>query len=308
MKRRFLFLVCGLLLDYVAMSQTNWCPAGADWHYRYISLGEEGYIHYHYTNDTIFANRTCHKIESTVYSDLHDPPGFHHYDTGQATNIYTYNADDTVYFYYGMSEKWLPTYFFNAQTGDTLVVPNYAMHTNSDSTVNILVDSTGIMQIDTYYLRWYDYHVVDTFNWCNFPGRAVEKLGMMNNDLIPFWHCITDDYYYNFCSYQDSITTLYPSNVVCQFIINNIPQLNNQESILSIQPNPASNSVIVSVNERIIGCIATITDVTGRKVTREQLLTQESALNVSNLLNGIYLLSVTDEDGSSTTRKLVIRR
>jgi hypothetical protein len=227
----------------------NWCPPGAEWHYSYMSLPEEGFVHYRYSKDTVFENVACRQIESTVYNSQHGPPGFHQYDTSQGNTIYTYSSNDTVYFYYSRFGKWAPAYFFDAQVGDTLIITNYALHSSSDSTVLAVVDSVGIMQVHTQQLRYYEFQLTDSVSWCNFRGKVVEKLGMMDNNLIPYWHCITDDYSYYFCSYEDSATALYPSNAVCRFIINDVHQIDNSQSAIRISPNPATTSITLQLQQ-----------------------------------------------------------
>lgn len=297
---RFLCLPFVLCL-YCNMCSAQWCPSGAQWNYSWMSMGDEGYKHYYYTKDTTVENRNCHVIESTLYSSQHGPPNFHLYDTTQGANLYTYSSGDTVYFFHPIFSKWLPVHFFSAQVGDTLVVPNYALHSNADTTVYIVVDSTGNMSVDTFTARYYCFHVVDTVQWCPFSGKVVERIGILDNDMIPFWHCVTDDYYYAFCSYTDSSLALYPSGAVCRFFTG-IELLNTEHSRFSIYPNPASNSFTVSVPESLIAEQLTITDITGKKIAAVQLQTSNSKLETTLWSAGIYFVRV-----ANATQKLIVQ-
>lgn len=82
----------------------------------------------------------------------------------------------------------------------------------------------------------------------------------------------------------------------------------SEETVFTIYPNPATSSVIISVNESMIGSIAAITDITGRRIAAINLTTCHSPLAISDFPNGVYFITVTASDGSNFTRKLVISK
>ena len=86
-----------------------------------------------------------------------------------------------------------------------------------------------------------------------------------------------------------------------------IQTLKTQHSTFSMYPNPASNSVTITVDESLLNTTATITDITGRKMMSVQLNTQHSTLSTSNFANGVYILSISKQCGV-LTQKLVVQR
>jgi hypothetical protein len=78
---------------------------------------------------------------------------------------------------------------------------------------------------------------------------------------------------------------------------------------ISLLPNPATSSfsVLANMDEQAISGIS-ISDMTGRSV--KEITTGEGTKNidVSYLSNGIYLIAVKMDDGSTATRKLAIKR
>lgn len=76
----------------------------------------------------------------------------------------------------------------------------------------------------------------------------------------------------------------------------------------SVFPNPASNAVTIVIDETMIGATATITDVAGRTVAAVNLTTVNRQLTTESFANGVYFVTVTDKEGRSTAKKLVISK
>lgn len=92
-----------------------------------------------------------------------------------------------------------------------------------------------------------------------------------------------------------------------------ITPIRNPQSEFRISPNPASNTVTITVDESMLGSLptgqagtATITDVTGRGIINYKLEKINTQLQTGNLANGVYLVTITGTGGSSTTEKLVV--
>jgi len=129
----FIFtIVCGLQQAVIAQ---KWCEPGAEW----IMSEDYHYMRYHYQKDTIYEGVPCKKIQALRINRDQCK------DTIAIENksVYTYAQNDTVWFYH--EDAFYPTYFFNAQVGDTLVVRN--LHPNPFNICNLflvhVVDSIG---------------------------------------------------------------------------------------------------------------------------------------------------------------------
>ncbi|WP_430467158.1 FG-GAP-like repeat-containing protein [Winogradskyella ouciana] len=73
-------------------------------------------------------------------------------------------------------------------------------------------------------------------------------------------------------------------------------------SDISIYPNPVDDVLIIKTRADLTEKIATIFDVTGKRVYNQKLLTNE--LNVSSLQSGVYFLRL-ESDGKSIRRKFI---
>jgi hypothetical protein len=81
----------------------------------------------------------------------------------------------------------------------------------------------------------------------------------------------------------------------------------NNESLVSMIPNPASDSLYISITNHTINSI-TITDLKGGEVfNTDNITTPVKMIPINNLSDGIYLVKITSENGSSFVKKLVIR-
>ena len=76
---------------------------------------------------------------------------------------------------------------------------------------------------------------------------------------------------------------------------------------VSIAPNPANNSFVLTVNSALIGSTYAITDLTGREILSGNINTLATSVSVSGLSSGVYLLAVSDGK-SSITKRIAIAR
>lgn len=73
-----------------------------------------------------------------------------------------------------------------------------------------------------------------------------------------------------------------------------------------IFPNPATNSVSIIVDEIMLNSNLTIIDIIGNIVATAHLTAQQSLLNTEFLPSGVYIVTLTANDGRRTTKKLII--
>ncbi len=89
----------------------------------------------------------------------------------------------------------------------------------------------------------------------------------------------------------------------CTGVENTLP-----DKLISIFPNPATNTITISVDESIIGSTAIITDITGRKIATVPLSSINFLVPTDNFANGVYLVSITGTGRNSAAKKLVISK
>jgi len=85
--------------------------------------------------------------------------------------------------------------------------------------------------------------------------------------------------------------------------------LTNELLSASISPNPATTSVSVQNSSDLQGSLVTISDMSGsvvKSLNIESSTTTET-IDVSSINSGLYLMTITDNSGSSRVLKLIIK-
>ncbi|WP_281323175.1 T9SS type A sorting domain-containing protein [Flavobacterium aestivum] len=84
------------------------------------------------------------------------------------------------------------------------------------------------------------------------------------------------------------------------------PRLQENASIegLSLYPNPVTTGKVYITSKNDLEKEIIIFDVLGKKVLQTKIDSKE--LNVSNLLPGVYIIKIIEEDATSS-RKLIVR-
>ncbi len=151
-----------------------------------------------------------------------------------------------------------------------------------------------------------------TYNWSwgdgNSSTGAIPSHTYSNPGNYSICLSITDA---NGCTatYCDSSTYVYKTDATV-ITVNVVTQLptgiaeQDNAAFIRINPNPAYESVTVSVDETLVGSALTITDVTGRVIANEKLQVKNTQLALSDLSSGVYFVTVGNEKGRMT-RKLV---
>lgn len=270
-------------------------------------FNQVGDIHYRYKADTTIESVACKKIETTDYNgQYYSSSPYFVVDTLTRKPIYTYAQNDTVFFYYDEFNAWKPVYFFNAQPGDTLVMPNTDMWSNGTATITVVVDSVGTLLVNDSVLSYYHFRLADPCIPLEFKGVAIEKQGMQHTNLRHYWNCVSDDYYYHFCSYKDSTFSLYPNNTTCQLRPVGIEDLSANEITLSLFPNPANEIATISVSSiELEGTIA-ISDATGKLVSSFAVNKTPVTLLLADYMPGVHIVTLRSLQGITSLQRLVI--
>jgi hypothetical protein len=298
-------LLLSLLLSFSFLVQAqNWCPPGAVWHYDVAALVAGGYSTFTYEKDTLLDGEACKKIMVSGRYYPVDP-------TNNQDPLFTFQRNDTVYYHYAGSFR--PVFFWGAQLGDTIQYFNNEIF-NCDSIVQLLVDSVGTTVINNDTLRFYRTINVggDTANTTNpiYPHQilAIERLGAVNAFPIPFYLCYTDGNDYNLRCYSDSTFALYQTNpaIDCDYLYNSISQL-EQSNNITLYPNPATNQLNISIEGQTIAQYQ-ILDYTGKMVLSNQSNNSDLSIDVSELVQGVYLIRLELKNGQYAVRKFTLEK
>ena len=89
-------------------------------------------------------------------------------------------------------------------------------------------------------------------------------------------------------------------------VCGNLNVLDNTKTVFSIYPNPMNSELNIRSNKNAGNAVVSIFDMNGRQLIELKMdLRFQSKVDTSNLLRGIYVVSIKSEDGSSYTQKLI---
>jgi hypothetical protein len=91
-------------------------------------------------------------------------------------------------------------------------------------------------------------------------------------------------------------------------VISSLGDMRHKTQDVRLFPNPANDRVTISIDESMIGAIATVSDITGRKMAAVQLQTPNTKLQTDKLASGAYFVTVADKQGEGETKKLMIQK
>jgi hypothetical protein len=280
----------------------DWCHSGAQWHYSFSFFGQLNYyIEYKLTGDTVVQGKPCHVIGAVKYSGRRANPVI-----DSLPDLYTYATTDTIFFYFPALHDWRPLCSFAMQVGDTFTIPNTQKYpSGTDTFIHARVDSVGTFMVDTHHLRFYTFHLVQ--NSCTYlaPSYSIarERLGMQI-DMMPYWHCVTDDDYGGLCSYQDDSFNLYKPYPDCDLLPTGIEEL--AASVWQVSPLPAHSYIHLQTPQSDVDATVTLTDISGREVRRYALFEKEVNIPISHLDQGLYLLHISEPGHMPLTQKVLI--
>lgn len=113
-------------------------------------------------------------------------------------------------------------------------------------------------------------------------------------------------YRYYLTDYQNSNEYLDSVDVMLTFGTNSIKEQKNLDLSFNVSPNPASNFVNITMNNSSDDCIVKLIDVLGNEILSDRIRGAKN-IDVSNLKNGIYFVTVSSKDQKVLSRKMIVR-
>ncbi len=283
----------------------NWCPSGAEWTYSGSTYAGESNLKLIYEKDTMVKQQLCKKIKGRLIKISYGPPGTPPKitDTLSTEPIFTYAKNDTVFFYY--KNSFYPAYYFNAKLGDTL---NYENPLIPTFPIKQVIDSVGVVNINSIPLKYYVTKNLSSDNDIADPQQTtiMERIGVLDNYIIPYYAPVTESYSSLIC-YKDDSFQLYQKypNGSCDYISLTSNVLN--ESTVKLSPNPASDKFTLSCSS--IDKIQTVLIFDLSAKLRNKIDVVENGeiteIDISNLQNGLYYVMLTSSSGSTIIKKLI---
>lgn len=145
----------------------NWAPVGAEWYNEKYPLYEPGvtFSKIEVEKDTVLSGQLCSKLIGKFNCPWGSAPKF------------TYESNDTVYFYHDETQEFIMLYDLEASPGDTWEI-NYLPSFLAFDTIKILVDSIGDITVDGEMLRVV--HITQTNEHevgVGLYGPIIERIG-----------------------------------------------------------------------------------------------------------------------------------
>ena len=119
---------------------------------------------------------------------------------------------------------------------------------------------------------------------------------------------VDDPFNYSIIDESNSKTLVITSSSGDEAIYSNqlLSRDNFEISKFSIHPNPTQNELFITAQNTTQNLKIKIFNIEGKLLSAQSITLQDQkAIDVSQLLNGIYFLNIEDENGNTTTKKFI---
>ena len=281
-------LIAFVLLIHTSAFAQKWALPSSTWIVSYSWMSPTYYTTIKVEGDTTIDGFSCKKI-------------------GNTSPIYTYESNDTAYIH--IAGKFRPTYYFNANVGDTISFYN-ANYSDGfcgiDSIVYAVVDKIDSIDVGNKFLRKFCGTLIGDTSTPNCNGFSyTEYIG--SNFIFPYIYCpnIVDQESYGICNYGDStIQNFYAFQNTCLNV--SVGNTISPDEYLLIFPNPTTNFLSVISNADAISDL-TLFDLQGREVQHDKEIVTPNyiKLNLNNIPKGLYYVHISSWNGQHRTKKFL---
>ncbi len=84
-------------------------------------------------------------------------------------------------------------------------------------------------------------------------------------------------------------------------------QDNQMQSNFTVYPNPVSDKLFITSTNLTGGSTINITDVTGKSVYKSVITSEQTTINTTDFVNGVYIIQIENKS-SIASRKLVVNK
>ena len=217
------------------MCAQNWAEEGSLWYYsqsKYFPFERDVYHKIESTGDAIIGKKKCQRLIWKTISRL----------DSTEQEVFTYESNDSIFFYEPFLDTFHLIYRFNAEPGDTIeseyIGGRFKYWIDSTKEVVLLNGDTTVIQYisnapSTDYLYFISEPVI----------VGIGALGW----LLPNSHTADPPTGGGLNCYYRNGARLYSTSQKCR-TITNTPDLN---TMLNLAPNPTSNIVRIETDEQI---------------------------------------------------------
>jgi len=285
---RNIIMIAFALLMHTSTFAQKWALSSSTWITGYSWMSPTYYTTIKVEGDTIIDGISCKKI-------------------GNYSPIYTYESNDTVYFY--LAGKFRPTYYFNAHVGDTISFynANYSDgFCGNDSILYAVIDNIDSIDVGNKFLRKFCGSVIGDTTIPNCNGFSyTEYIG--SNYIFPYTYCpdIFDQESYWICDYGDStIQNFYVFQNNCLNV--SLDEIANPKEHVLIYPIPVKDQLSIVLSIEKANSIS-VFDVHGKKlkVVNALIAPNNFKLDLHDFNSGMYFLHILLPNGQRLIKKFL---
>jgi len=223
--------------------------------------------------DSIASQSTLNNYASAITGDKRG-----NFYVGGSFDYRLFPARDTIAIV-GGTYDWFVAKFGSAQCNCTVPVANFNAVNGSGNLVNFTY--TGTTPIDSVV-------------WDFGNGRQATGTNTSHNFTAAGSRTVCATTYSN-CG----------SNTYCRAVTTSGTSVGNvnSSSRISLYPNPATGSINIEHDRREL--LLELSDIFGRRVLATRLTSHKERVDISGLVNGIYLVRFTDENGHQHILKFI---
>jgi hypothetical protein len=289
MKRKILLSMIFALITGLTNGQ-SFGALGTQWYYsehaQGMCPGNCEYLHLESVYDTVVNGKTTHKIAQTYYRQTGD--------TVHLEPIFLYEQSDTVFMWSFSKSRFLTTYIFNRNIGDTLTLDAPDTLTWLDSVYRLVIDTIKYEIVDGISLKRYETIPLDDYE---FSNGFMDRIGGLDW-FFPRGATILEAGGPIRCYSDSQIDTSFQT-VACDYILySSIDEFSTDKDI-EIYPNPASNLLTIK-SDKPIDKIE-LYDLTGKLLKT----TRELNIDFSNLPNGQYIVTIYLKTKQKIEKKVI---
>jgi hypothetical protein len=299
MKQRLFVFLFTISVIQSWKSQILFCPPGAEWHYTFSLNGPSNISNERikYVRDTVIGIETFKVLAHKKFFNVGN--------TSDNKLTLIKQKGDTVFFRnLATQHNWQILYNFAAVNWKTTVDHLDPGVPGATTTYTTIVDSIKYVTVNGFLLKRLYVRYTDPFGSISF--YITERFG--SSFFMFSYDCgIGDDTIDSFLCYQDNAFGLKQfTNFSCDYSLaiekNNLSKLE-----VGIFPNPTNESISISFSNVNLSneVEITFTDVSGRRVKQEKQYSEKQLIDVKDLNNGIYILSITSGGKNIYKSKLI---
>lgn len=297
-------LLLALISITFSANGQEWSPLGAEWYYdkTYAFSGDIDYHRVYCDSSINVLGIDCKRI-NIDYCACNN-----HF----CEKLYTFERNDTIYFYNQDIDTFQILYNFNASQGDSWQILTQYEGYISD-TVVVQVDSIGSIEINDKLLK----QLFVTYNYLHFKSQNSTKQYQENSIIIEslgdleFIINILDriivmcdvDFIHSLRCYEDTVLGFYSTGLrdSCTYEYNwTLTEDEQSNNNFRVYPNPTTGKISISniVGDNVYYELYNLNGLLLRKGN-------EAEIDISNCKDGIYFLKIVVHNRSTMVIKII---